>query len=412
MATNKMYAANTHRQTSTSDPEMAASQKRNSEWRGKTLILLVMTALVGFPLHAMAGVVLGTAADFAVLGHTTVTNRGPTVIFGSAATLANVGVFNLGNAGDASTGFSSAGNTFAGPGSNTNGPGVVNAPAAIHLGDGVASQARNDLFTSYNALKSYGTATNETGHDLGTSGTNPIGTLVAGVYSFSSTVQLNGVLQLDAQGTNGGVWIFQIGTDLTTASASAVQLINPGSNLGADVGVYWVLGTSGTGGSATLGTTTAFEGNILALTSITLNTGATIYNGRALAENGAVTLDSNVISDICPSTTDLPADVTSLIPAVVGSTAPNSGPGFSGGLVFNAAGILVPISPSDASGTQVPAPSSMTVVLLGGAVLGLFALGKRLRARIPKIKPRNSYLLGVKQTAFGEVQLVTMTRSN
>ena len=72
---------------------------------------------------------------------------------------------------------------------------------------------------------------------------------------------------------------FQIGTTLTTASASAVQLINPGGNLGSDVGVYWVVGSS-----ATLGTTTAFEGNILAQTSITLNTGATIYNGRALAK--------------------------------------------------------------------------------------------------------------------------------
>ena len=125
MATTKIHAANTHRQTSTSDHEMAAPQTGNSELRGKTLIMLAITALVGFPLHAMASVVLGTAADFAVLGHTTVTNTGPTVNFGSNSTLANVGVFNLGNAGDASTGFSSAGNTFAGPGSNANGPGVV-----------------------------------------------------------------------------------------------------------------------------------------------------------------------------------------------------------------------------------------------------------------------------------------------
>ena len=131
----------------------------------------------------LAGI-LGSAQDFAVLGHTTVTNTGPTVIFGSADTLANVGVFNLGDAGDATTGFSSAGNTFVGPGRHTDGPGLVNAPAAIHLGDAVANLARNDLITRTPPWRPYGTATDLTGHDLGTSGTLPIGTLVAGVYSF------------------------------------------------------------------------------------------------------------------------------------------------------------------------------------------------------------------------------------
>jgi uncharacterized membrane protein len=275
--------------------------------------------------------ILGSAENFAVLGHTTVTNTGPSVIFGSATTLANAGVYAAGGA-NAITGFApSPANTFVGPGSHTNGPGLVNAPAAIHLGDLVANQARNDLITAYTALASYGTAINESGQVLGNGvgGTLPV--LSPGVYSFSSTAQLNGTLKLDAGGHDGAFWVFQIGTDLTTASASAVQLINPGGNLGSDVGVYWVLGTSNTAGlgSATLGTTTAFEGNILALTSITLNTGATIYNGRALARNGAVTLDTNTISDICP-------------PA---SSSPNSGPGFSRGLeIIN--GIVVPVAPT------------------------------------------------------------------
>src|SRR5437764_1316019 len=105
----------------------------------------------------LAGI-LASAPDFAVLGHTTGTHTGPTVIFGSAATLANMGVFDAGGA-NATTGFSSAGNTFVGPGSNTDGPGLVNAPAAIHLGSPVADLARNDLISAFTVLAAYGTAT-------------------------------------------------------------------------------------------------------------------------------------------------------------------------------------------------------------------------------------------------------------
>lgn len=294
--------------------------------------------------------VLGTAQDFAVLGHTTVTNTGPTVIFGSGDTIANTGVFQAGGA-NATTGFSTAGNTFVGPGSNTDGPGIVVAPAAIHNGSPVADLARNDLISAYVALASYGTATDLTGQILGDGVGGVVPVLGPGVYSFASTAQLNGTIQLDAGGIDGGVWIFQIGTDLTTASASAVELINPGGNLGSDVGVYWVLGTSDTPGlgSATLGTGTAFEGNILALTSITLNTGATIYNGRALARNGAVTLDTNTISNICP-------------PA---SSSPNSGPGFSGGLGFDSdTGELVPVVIIPEPGTTLLAACGLMILLV------------------------------------------------
>ena len=202
-----------------------------------TIVVLLCAPLVS------ATPILGTAQEFAILGHTTVTNTGSTVIFGSAVTLANVGVFSSGGA-NATTGFSSAGNTFVGPGSNTDGPGIVNAPAAIHLGSPAADLARNDLITAYNALASYGTATSLTGQILGDGVGGVVPMLGPGVYSFASTAQLNGTLELDAGGIDGGVWVFQIGTDLTTASASAVQLINPGGNLGSDVGVFWVLGTS------------------------------------------------------------------------------------------------------------------------------------------------------------------------
>ncbi len=80
---------------------------------------------------------------------------------------------------------------------------------------------------------------------------------------------------------NNAYWVFQIGSTLTTASASVVKIINVGSNGGSDDGLFWQVGSS-----ATLGTTTAFEGNILAQASITLDTGATIDNGRALALTG------------------------------------------------------------------------------------------------------------------------------
>jgi hypothetical protein len=107
------------------------------------------------------------------------------------------------------------------------------------------------------------------------------------VYSFASSAQLTGVLTLNGQGNSAAQWVFQIGSTLTTASNSAVLLIN-GAN---GNNVYWVVGSS-----ATLGTNSVFAGNIVALTSITLNTGAAITCGRALARNGAVTLDNNTIT--------------------------------------------------------------------------------------------------------------------
>lgn len=323
----------------------------------------LMLAAVAAPLLLFASTqasaettpVLGSAQHFAVLGHTTVTNTGPSLIFGSDAILSNVGVFMDGGA-NATTGFSTALNTFEGSGVNTDGPGIVQAPASIHNGSATAGLARDDLITAHTALSTYGTASDLTGQILGDGVGGTVATLDPGVYSFASTAQLNGTLTLDAGGMDGGVWIFQIGTDLTTASASAVELINPGGNLGADIGVYWVLGTSGTAGlgSATLGSGTAFEGNILALTSITFVTGSTLYNGRALAINGAVTLDTNTISNICPPE----------------SSSPNSGPGFSRGVGFDTVtGELVAI------GNPIPEPG--TFLLIGCAMAGLLVRPSR-----------------------------------
>jgi type VI secretion system secreted protein VgrG len=134
-----------------------------------------------------------------------------------------------------------------------------------------------------------------TGQDLGGL------TLTPGVYCFSTSAQLTGTLTLDAQGNSSAVFIFKIGSTLTTASASSVLLINSASSCG----VFWQVGSS-----ATLGTGTALAGTIVALTSITLNTGSSV-SGRTLARNGAVTLDDNNVT-LCTGGPGLPVSVISV----------------------------------------------------------------------------------------------------
>jgi uncharacterized protein with beta-barrel porin domain len=245
------------------------AEKRNSlshfilAFAALGLMLLAATS----PGHAQAPP-LGTVASFGVLGASAVTNTGTSVI-GSLAVPANVGV----SPGTSITGF------FLVDG----GPGLVPG-GTFHQNDAVAIQAQIDLTTAYNNLMGRPPTVDLTGQDLGGK------TLVPGVYNFSSLAQLTGTLTLNGLGNPASVFIFNIGSALTTASASSVLLIN-----GAQGGnVFWRVGSS-----ATLGTGTAFTGNILAQASITLNTGATITCGAAWARTGAVTLDTNTIT-ICP----------------------------------------------------------------------------------------------------------------
>lgn len=208
-------------------------------------------------LPAQSAPSLGAADSFAVLGSSAVTNTGPTVVTG------DLGV----SPGSAVTGFP---------------PGSVVA-GFIHIADAVAASAQDSANAAYNNLAGQACTQDLTGQDLGGM------TLTSGVYCFSSSAQLTGTLTLDAQGNPGAVFIFQIGSTLTTASGSSVEVINSGSLCD----VFWQVGSS-----ATLGTTTSFVGNIIALASITLNTGTSVQ-GRALALTGAVDLDSNSVTATC-----------------------------------------------------------------------------------------------------------------
>jgi type VI secretion system secreted protein VgrG len=154
----------------------------------------------------------------------------------------------------------------------------------------VSNLAQSDARTAYNTLKALPYAYGLTGQDLGLQPT-----LAPGVYYFGTTAQLTGTLTLDFATDPDGDFVFQIGTALTTAENSSVNVLN-GSPLS---GVYWLMGTTGGSGtgSATLGSSTVFAGNILALDSIWFGSTAKILCGRAIALNAEVTMINNVISN-------------------------------------------------------------------------------------------------------------------
>ena len=196
---------------------------------------------------------LGRAWSFAVLGGSTVTSTGATSITGD---------LGVSSPGVSVTGFP---------------PGTM-ARGAQHVGDPAANQAQGDAQGAYAVLAGMPCNTALSGQDLGGKALAP------GVYCFTSSAQLTGQLVLDGRGNSKGVWVFQIASTLTTATNSSVVMRKGGR----PANVYWQVGSG-----ATLGTGTAFLGNILAYSSITMNTAANL-SGRALARE-AVTMDSNNI---------------------------------------------------------------------------------------------------------------------
>ncbi len=273
---------------------------------------LTAALLLFMAVPAFAQISLGTAQSFGVLGGSTVTNTGATTVNG------NVGV----SPGTAVTGFP---------------PGVV-VGGAIHSNDAVAVQAQNDLTTAYNNIASTPCLVDLTGQNLGGL------VLTPGVYCFSTSAQLTGALTLNALGNPNALFLFKIGSTLTTASGSTVTVINGGS---ACNNVYWQVGSS-----ATIGTGSSFAGDILALTSITITTGAN-SSGRLLARNGAVTLDTNNVNTCgllaCPIITVNPATLPdgtvgtayNQVITATGGTSPHtftvSSGALPGGLLLNPA---------------------------------------------------------------------------
>jgi hypothetical protein len=246
---------------------------------GSKALALASLLMLVFATSASAAqppVGLGSAFSFALLGGSTITNTGNSVING------DLGL----HPGTAVTGFP---------------PGTVHG--AVHKTDAVALNAKSDLTIAYK---------DAAGRSLSSTSAPDIGgkTLKPGVYRTGSvpSMGLTGNLTLDAQGDPSAVFIFQVESTLVTATDSSVSLLN-----GAQAcNVYWQVGSS-----ATLGTRTAFKGNILALTSISVNNGV-VVQGRLLARNGAVTLINDTVnrSQCAPGTG-----------GDDGTSGPGSGPG-------------------------------------------------------------------------------------
>jgi hypothetical protein len=256
-----------------------ASRTRAAVAPAATLVAMtsvgLLIALAGSAQAATPAPPLGIADSFAVLGGAGVTNTGTTTLIGDLGSYPTT--------------------TITGAGS------IVFASGVNHAGDAVTQGAQTDLITAYDAAAGAGPTSPITADLAGM-------TLIPGIYTASSSMGLSGEVTLDAGGDPSAVFIFQAGSTLTTSPGSLVTLTG-----GAQAcNVFWQVGTS-----ATLDTNSIFRGTVLAMTSITANTGATI-EGRLLARNGAVTLDTNTITR--PSCATVPTAAATVAAAAATAT--------------------------------------------------------------------------------------------
>jgi hypothetical protein len=307
---------------------------------GSCLTAVFLLAILAMPLAsaAVATVDLGTADGFAVLAGAGITNTGSTTVTGDVGS----------HPTNSQTGF--------GPGADQ-----VILTGTNHHNDAVTEGAKADLVTAYNDAAGRPGGTPVVGGELG-------GLVLApGVYKDDgapASLAITGTLTLDGQNNPDSVWIFQSASTLITASNSNVALIN-----GAQAcNIFWQVGSS-----ATLGTSSHLEGTIMALTSITLDNAATL-NGRALARNGAVTMDSNTIQNVPCATTGTGSGTQTGSQTETG-TGTTTGTGTETG-VETGSGTQTGTSTTT---TSIPFFSTSTAVVVGvlGAIGGAFIVLRR-----------------------------------